>query len=254
MKNINRVLLASAFVVSSGIVAGGAASASESDTRIETTFKNSYVYKTYLKSDDVEIAAENGVVTLTGTVAEDSHKSLAQDTAESLSGVTRVENKLQTKEQVITDNADAKISRNVKLNLLFHRNVSYSRTTVEVKDGVVTLKGEATSMAQKELASEYAKDIDGVKSVVNEMTIAQTPVQAVQSAGEAIDDASVTAQVKTALLAHRSTRSTKTMVKTVDGVVTLTGIAKNAAEKSLVTKLVADIRGVNSVKNQMTVE
>jgi osmotically-inducible protein OsmY len=37
-------------------------------------------------------------------------------------------------------------------------------------------------------------------------------------------------------------------------VVTLTGMAKNAAEKSLVTKLVTDIQGVTSVKNEMTVE
>ena len=34
----------------------------------------------------------------------------------------------------------------------------------------------------------------------------------------------------------------------------LTGIAKNAAEKSLVTKLVTDIQGVTSVRNRMTIE
>jgi osmotically-inducible protein OsmY len=34
----------------------------------------------------------------------------------------------------------------------------------------------------------------------------------------------------------------------------VTGIAKNAAEKSLVTKLVTDIQGVTDVMNEMTVE
>jgi osmotically-inducible protein OsmY len=42
-------------------------------------------------------------------------------------------------------------------------------------------------------------------------------------------------------------------VQTSDGVVTVTGIAKNAAEKSLVTKLATDINGVNSVVNNMTI-
>jgi hypothetical protein len=42
-------------------------------------------------------------------------------------------------------------------------------------------------------------------------------------------------------------------VETTDGVVTLSGIAKNAAEKSLVTKLVTDINGVTSVINNMTI-
>jgi osmotically-inducible protein OsmY len=36
-------------------------------------------------------------------------------------------------------------------------------------------------------------------------------------------------------------------------VVTLSGIAKNAAEKSLVTKLATDVNGVSSVVNNMTV-
>jgi len=36
-------------------------------------------------------------------------------------------------------------------------------------------------------------------------------------------------------------------------VVTLSGVAKNDAEKSLVTKLVTDINGVSSVINNMTI-
>lgn len=71
---------------------------------------------------------------------------------------------------------------------------------------------------------------------------------------EKIDDASVTAQVKMTLLTHHSTSSVSTKIATKDGEVTLTGIAKNDAEKSLVTKLVNDIQGVVSVKNLMTVE
>ena len=123
-----------------------------------------------------------------------------------------------------------------------------------MKNGVVTLKGEAANAAQKELTTEYAKDIEKVKEVKNEMTVAATPVIAERTAGEKVDDASITAQVKTALWNHQSTSSMKTTVTTRNGEVTLTGIAKNDAEKSLVTKLVSDIQGVTSVKNQMTVE
>ncbi len=118
----------------------------------------------------------------------------------------------------------------------------------------MTLKGEAASAAQKDLTAEYAKDIEGVKEVKNEMTVAATPEQPERTKGQKIDDASVTAQIKTALSNHRSTSAMKTKVETRNGEVTLSGIAKNAAEKALVTKLVTDIRGVTSVKNEMTVE
>jgi len=36
-------------------------------------------------------------------------------------------------------------------------------------------------------------------------------------------------------------------------VVTLSGEARNAAEKDLVSKLVKDIKGVNTVENEMTI-
>ena len=85
------------------------------------------------------------------------------------------------------------------------------------------------------------------------MTIAKTSGKPVETMGEKIDDASITAQVKSSLLSHRSTSALKTKVATTDGVVTLSGIAKNAAEKSLVTKLVEDIDGVGSVINNMTI-
>jgi osmotically-inducible protein OsmY len=68
-----------------------------------------------------------------------------------------------------------------------------------------------------------------------------------------MDDASVTAAVKLALLTHRSTSALKTDVDTKDGMVTIRGMAKNQAEKDLVTKLAGDINGVKEVKNEMTV-
>ena len=57
--------------------------------------------------------------------------------------------------------------------LLFHQNVS-AMTEVSTKDGIVTLQGEATSQAQKDLTTEYAKDVEGVKNVKNEMTVTET--------------------------------------------------------------------------------
>ena len=54
--------------------------ASKMDDRIELSAKKSYVFKTYLKADDIKIQSIDGVVTLTGTVSEESHKSLAKET------------------------------------------------------------------------------------------------------------------------------------------------------------------------------
>ena len=234
-------------------VTSGPLRASDTDSRIESSAAKSYVFKTYLKADSIKTESKNGAVTLTGTVTKASDKSLAQDTVASLPGVKSVDNQLTVKGESPAEHSDTWIGMKVKSALLFHRNVSASGTDVYVKDGVVTLQGEASSLAQKELTTEYAKDIDNVKEVKNNMTIAKTPAIPSETIGEKIDDASITAEVKSSLLSHRSTSVLKTSVETTDGVVTLTGIAKNDAEKSLVTKLVTDIYGVTSVINNMTI-
>src|SRR5579863_10739790 len=81
--------------------------ASETDNRIESSAKKSYVFKTYLKDDSIKTESKDGVVTLTGTVAEASHKSLAQDTVESLPGVKTVDNQLIVKGDAPAEHSDS---------------------------------------------------------------------------------------------------------------------------------------------------
>ena len=257
MKNSTTYSLALLFTTGALFVTSLPLRASDTDDRIEASAKKSYVFKTYLKDDSINTASKNGAVTLTGTVATESHKALAEDTVSSLPGVKSVDNRLKVKGESPTEHSDTWVCMKVKTALLFHRNVSAGETDVYVKDGIVTLRGTATSMAQKELTSEYAKDVEGVNGIKNEMTTGKTTVKTtakpVETAGEKIDDASITAQVKMSLLSHRSTSALKTKVETTDGVVTVSGFARNAAEKSLVTKLVTDINGVNQVVNLMTI-
>jgi osmotically-inducible protein OsmY len=252
MKRIYSLALLAA--TSTLLVSSTSVRASETDDRIESSAKQTYVFKTYLKDDSIKTESKNGAVTFTGTVAESSHKNLAQHNLENLPGVKSVDNQLTVKGESPAEHSDGWVGTKVKTTLLFHRNVRATKTDVNVADGIVTLSGEASSQAQKELTTEYAKDVEGVKEVKNEMTIAKTPGKPDQTTGEKIDDASITAQVKSSLVSHRSTSALKTKVETTDGVVTVSGTAKNAAEKSLVTKLVTDINGVTRVVNNMTIE
>jgi len=251
MKSMFPLTLAA--VVSTMLIAGSPARAADTDSRIESSAAKSYTFKTTLKDDSIKTESKDGIVTLTGTVAEASHKSLAEDTVTGLPGVKSVNNQLTISGDQPAEHSDTWISMKVKSALLFHRNVSASGTTVYTKDGVVTLEGEASNLAAKELAGEYAKDIDNVKSVHNNMTIAAVPMKANATMGDQIDDASITAEVKSTLLSHRATSAVRTTVSTTGGIVTLGGIAKNDAEKSLVTKLTTDIDGVGSVVNNMTI-
>ena len=246
---INAALLAPAALI---LVAALPVQASEMDTRIENTIKNSYNFKTYLSVDPISVSASKGVVTLSGTVSEDYHRVLAAETVADTAGVKSVNNEIKLKNDVPSENSDAWVTMKVKGALAFHKNVSATGTEVFTNGGAVTLKGEAHSAAQRELTSEYAKDVVGVKSVSNLMTVGG--VVPAQTLGEKVDDASITAQIKTSLLFHQSTHVLATKVKTKDGVVILNGEAANASEKALVGKLAEDTTGVKSVENHMTVK
>ncbi len=228
------------------------ACATESDDRIEAAAKNSYVFKTFLKDDSVMTESKDGVVTLTGSVSETFHKAMAQDTVESLPAVKSVNNRITVTAENPTENSDKWMAQRVKAALLFHRTLDSSRIEVSADRGYITLQGAASSQAQKELTTEYAKDVEGVKDVKNEMTVAESKTASGRTLTEKIDDASITAQIKASLLVHRSTSVLNTHIETREGAVTVSGIAANASEKSLVTKLITAVEGVNGVSNNMT--
>jgi len=234
-------------------LSGLAFSSNDTDRDLEKSIGNLYAFKTLLRDNEVKIEAKDGAVTLTGLVSNEPQKLLAKEAAENHFGVKSVNNNLKITGGESADRADAILALNVKSILLYHRGVNGFGTTVSADAGKVTLTGEAINKAQRQLTTEYAEDVEGVTHVNNEMTVAKADKDEKETIGEKIDDASITAQIKVSLLFHRSTRVTKTQVKTEDGVVTLSGMAKNNAEKELVTKLVKDIKGVTSVNNRMTI-
>jgi osmotically-inducible protein OsmY len=199
-------------------------------------------------ADQVKVKAHDGVVTLSGTVQDKDDKSLAVDTVENLPGVVSVRNDIKI-ESTYPEKSDAWMALKIRSRLLVKGNVSATDTKVDVQSGHAVLTGTAANTAQKELTGIYAAEIDGVKSVKNDIVINEKATM-----GEKIDDASITSQVKFALLTHKGTSAIKTKIVTSEGIVQVTGEAGSDAEKSLVTKLAQDVRGVNSVSNNMTVK
>jgi osmotically-inducible protein OsmY len=93
MKRLYRLVVIMAAAVAL-LVLSMPVQASQMDDRIESTARNSYVYKTYLQNDDIKIESRDGAVTLTGIVADNFNKSLAEETVAGIPGVKSVDNRL----------------------------------------------------------------------------------------------------------------------------------------------------------------
>jgi hyperosmotically inducible periplasmic protein len=75
-----------------------------------------------------------------------------------------------------------------------------------------------------------------------------------KSAGEVIDDSTVTAKVKAALTDDETTKARDIKVETYKGVVQLAGFVDTNAEKSRATDVARSVNGVKEVRNDIEVQ
>jgi hyperosmotically inducible protein len=75
-----------------------------------------------------------------------------------------------------------------------------------------------------------------------------------RSVGETIDDATITARVKTALLNDPQVAGLKIDVDTTLGVVTMSGIVRTRGEEQRAIQLARGISGVKDVKSTLQVQ
>ena len=121
-------------------------------------------------------------------------------------------------------------------------NSSLSGTSSSVKDGVVTLTGEVKDDASKASAETVAKGVKGVKSVVNNLTVAPAPAPVVITADDPLKT-SVDATLKDFAGVSASVQ---------DGVVTLTGEIKRADLQKLMMAL--NTLKPKKIENKLTIK
>lgn len=130
---------------------------------------------------------------------------------------------------------------------------------VSVHNGKATLKGTVEESVSKDLAKQIALGVSGVKEVDNQIVVQPDyvptkPTAATRSFGEVIDDATITAAVKSKLLWGKNTSGLAIDVETKSGKVVLKGSTDSAAAKELAARLALNTQGVVSVDNQLAVK
>lgn len=223
--------------------------------RIETSIAESYIFNKYLQNEKIKINVfDGGKVVLLGVVSEGVYKSLAEETLIAIAGVKTVENKIEVMGEQPKELTDMWIRLRVKSMLTFHKSVEGSTINVTILDGVITLSGKATSMTQRNIITEYALDIEGVKDVKNLLTIPTNYVTKIDTSTISVDDASIAALVTLTFKIHKSTQYLNVKVEVFNGIVELTGTVNYEAQKERLTALANDIYGARVVNNNMVVE
>lgn len=130
---------------------------------------------------------------------------------------------------------------------------------VVVEDGTATLTGTVAEDVDSALAKQIALGVTGIKKVDNQIEVEADYVPPAaksgeRSFGEVVDDATITATVKSKLLWSKSTEGMQMDVDTNMGKVTLNGEAENGAAKELANRIALNTHGVESVDNRLVVD
>ena len=127
---------------------------------------------------DVSVSQDRdkGVVTLAGTVASESDKAQAESLAKAAAGGQVVANTIavrppgdESAAKSIDSDLDKAIEKNLDAALVkrkLDKGVHY-----DVKNGVVTLKGDAGTQSRRAAIEQVSNGVPNVKQVVNEMEI-----------------------------------------------------------------------------------
>lgn len=178
-----------------------------SDALISSRVRLAIMSHRVLRGVDVRFVVENGIVTISGMAMNMAQVDLTTEYIRDVDGVKEVKNEMGVvgevgqSEKTLAEKAgdvgkkigakvddvskkigsntgnvaemidDASITVMVKATLMYHRSTSALRTKVGTRDGVVTLSGTAQNASARELATQVAQDVHGVRSVVNTMGV-----------------------------------------------------------------------------------
>ena len=128
------------------------------------------------KDVNVSQDRDKGVVTLTGTVPTESDKAQAESIAKSSAESQVIADQIsvrppgnESEAKAIDSDLDKAIEKNVDATLVKHRlkkDVKY-----DVKNGVVTLKGDVPSQSKRQQVEQLVASVPNVKQVINELEV-----------------------------------------------------------------------------------
>jgi osmotically-inducible protein OsmY len=190
---LKTTLLVSVMGISGAVVAGNndryQADEELHDAWLDGKVETALLFNTHLNNFTIDTDVKGNVVHLTGTVQSEVDKNLATEIAKSIEGVTDVKNNLKIDrdtemherdyypEDEDDDRSwnrwynDATTTASIKSQYLWNDEVEGLDINVDTMNGVVTLNGEADSSANKNLAEKIAQNTEGVRKVVNNLTI-----------------------------------------------------------------------------------
>jgi hyperosmotically inducible periplasmic protein len=189
------------------------------------------------------LAGFTALIFALATVA--SAQTMGEKTKDAADKVTTTTKETADKATMATK--DTWISAKTKIALYADERVSGNAINVDARDGMVVLRGKVSSPEEKKAAEDIARRIEGVTQIKNNLEVVpSTEKKAVNRKDDEIKKA-----VKDRLSADAGMKGSDVAVRADNGVVTLTGDARDLNARARASELARSVTGVKAVKNEL---
>lgn len=192
---------------------------------------------------DIGVAAENGVVTLTGHVPNFAQKMAAERAAWRVKGVKAIAEEIKVRLLGDRKHDDDEIARRALNVLAWNVVVPTDAVHVKVQNGWVTLSGQVDWNYQREAAMADVRKLTGVAGVINDITLKPS-----------VQVGDVKQRITDALKRHAEVEASQIQISVRDGgTVEIEGGVDNWDERQAVMRAAWSTPGVRAVSERLRI-
>jgi osmotically-inducible protein OsmY len=141
--------------------------ASHSDEDLATAILSALKWQEDFPKDAIQVEVERGCVTLAGEVDWGYQRHAAEMLVSRMRGVMGVSNQITVR----ADEVAANVGTQISAALARRAQREFAGIAIQVHDGVVTLTGTVSSLAEKRAACGAAWSAKGVQRVVDKLSV-----------------------------------------------------------------------------------